>query len=357
MQKMAEIHIYLCGESSKIPYTLLRKIKMNIRIVAQSLGYKYKFMPEPDCGLVELRKNLNLPNTIYILNDSMPYHLCNDAPVILLCNDSSILISSPKPNTIGTITHYMAAYYPLEIASCLHRMTPMRQHSDRYAAHTYILVAEAPAKNSDEEYRYSMAAASRARLAMHDYNTKLCTYKTDTLPKVNEILKEGISLFQHPDDLLVFANTDIIFTPGFSANIRCYMDNRPEIDSCFLSRVDVGSIDSFLLDTDLHTDGLKDFEGSDVYVFRPNAECIKELANIDLYIGRYCWDSVWSNYVGNYCPIRLVYHIAHNSEWLEKKYNDPIVHSQNLHNHTVCSQLGNFKLFESSNAYWPSWLD
>lgn len=357
MRNQPTIHIYLSGQSSQIPKKLLPKIKLNIRNVAASLGLSFKFMPEPDSGPVELKNQLNLVNTIYILNDSLPYHLCDNAPVILLCQDSSILISSPKPNTIGALTHYMAAYYPIELSSILYRMQPMRQHYDRSKATTHILVADAPAKNSEEEYRYSMAAASRAMLAMHDFNTAVSYYKCDSLPKVNEILAAGIELFQHPDDLLVFANTDIIFTPGFSANIRCYMDNKPEIDSCFLSRVDVAHIERFVSDAELQADGLRLFEGNDVYVFRPNAKCIPQLIKLDLFIGRYCWDTVWSYLINHYCSMRLVYHIAHQSDWLVKKNVDERILAQNKHNHSVCSESGLFNLFESHGVFWPSYMD
>ena len=58
-----------------------------------------------------------------------------------------------------------------------------------------------------------------------------------------------------------------------------------------------------------------EFVGIDLFVFRPNAECISRLINTPLQLGRAAWDNFWADKIKNKLPYNVCYHLPHKSEW------------------------------------------
>jgi hypothetical protein len=83
-------------------------------------------------------------------------------------------------------------------------------------------------------------------------------------------------------------------------------------DACYARRVDVHAKSALTFKNLL---GIKEYEGIDVFAFRPNASCINDLLKVNLQLGRVAWDSFWADKIKNKLPYKICYHIPHESKW------------------------------------------
>jgi hypothetical protein len=65
-----------------------------------------------------------------------------------------------------------------------------------------------------------------------------------------------------------------------------------------------------------------EYEGVDLFAFRPNAPVLEEILPVDLYLARAAWDSFWAYKIKNKLPYKVAYHHAHDSEWQSKDGSD-----------------------------------
>jgi len=318
--------IALDGSSSKINN---KSILVNIRYALNALHIPFEvYKPHTD-GFVKLRDDMNQEDTLYILNDSLQFHLCNQ-PNILIARSVPWVQATPKPTTIGVFSQEVVAYEFSQLIACIARNKPVRQHYDLNAATTYILVNEYQTNETHTMGRYGLAAFSWSNLMKHDVHASLLLHTSDGWPLVNDMLQDGIGCFSHPDDILIIINRDICLVPEATAILRNYMDTH-NIDACYAKRVDC------------HTEGLlkfkdiykyPEYEGIDLFAFRPNAACISELINVPLKLGRVAWDNFWADRIKNKLPYKICYHLPHGSEW-----TTPAGFDDNRYNMSVISEF------------------
>ena len=314
MHNFKKAIVALDGTSSRITD---KKILINIRYALSSLGIPFEVYKPHNFGFKKLHRDMNQEDTLYILNDSLQFHLC-EKPHILICRSMPWVQATPKPSTIGIFTQEMIGHDSSQMIACIAKNTSVRQHYDLNRATTYILVNEYQTKETHTMGRYGLAAFSWSKLCRMDVHASLLLHSSEEWPKVNDMLADGISCFSHPDDLLIIMNRDICLVPEATGIIRAHMDTH-NLEACYAKRVDV------------HTEGLLNFnaikampeyEGIDLFVLRPNASCIPALLQATLLLGRVAWDNFWADKIKNKLPYNICYHIPHESEWTLSKGHD-----------------------------------
>lgn len=308
MQTYKKAIIALDGNSSKITD---KNILINARYALTSLGIPLEVYKPHTHGFKKLWEDMNQEDTLYILNDSLQFHLC-DKPHILICRSAPWVQATPKTTTIGIFTQEMIGHDSSQMIACIAKNSPVRQHYDLNRATTYILVNDYQVNETHTLGRYGLAAYSWSKLCTMDIHASVLLHQADGWPKVNEMLSEGVQCFSHPDDLLIIMNRDICLVPEATGIIRAHMDTH-NLEACYAKRVDV------------HTDGLLNFgaisnipeyEGIDLFAFRPNAKCINELTNVPLLLGKAAWDNFWADRIKHKLPYNICYHIPHDSLWM-----------------------------------------
>jgi hypothetical protein len=312
--------IALDGNSSKITD---KNILINTRYALSSLGIPFEVYKPHTEGFKKLQEDMNQDDTLYILNDSLQYHLC-EKPNILVCRSAPWVQATPKPSTIGIFTQEMIGHDASQMIACIAKSVPVRQHYNLNRATTYLLVNDYQVNETNTLGRYGLASYSWSKLSTVDIHASLLLHSCDGWPKVNEMLAEGVQCFSHPDDLLIIMNRDICLVPEATGIIRAHMDTH-NLEACYAKRVDV------------HTDGLlffdairnmPEYEGIDLFAFRPNASCINDLINAPLLLGRVYWDNFWADRIKNKLPYNVCYHLPHESEWTNK--NGEVGNKENM---------------------------
>jgi hypothetical protein len=300
--------VALDGVSAKITD---KNILANIRLALSCLHIPMEIYKPHNDGFVKLKSDMNQDDVLYIINDSLQYHLC-EKPNILITRNPCWVQSLPKPNTIGIFIQQVLTNDAIQLISCISRNMPVRQPYDQITApKNYILFNEYKTQDTSAMGRNGLASFTWSVIAQDDIHTELLMHNCEGWPLVNDILKEGISCFSHPDDILIFLNRDICLVPEAMAIIRNFMDTN-NFDACYARRVDLHAM-SILTYKNLL--GGKEYEGIDVFAFRPNASCIEELLNVNLQLGRVAWDSFWADKIKNKLPYKICYHIPHESKW------------------------------------------
>jgi hypothetical protein len=307
MHNFKKAIIALDGASNKIDN---KAALINIRYALNTLHIPFDIYKAHTDGFAKLQEDMNQEDTLYIVNDSLQFHLC-EKPNILITRSPSWVQGTPKPNTIGVFCKEMIAHETSQLIACIARNTPVRQHYDLNAATTYLLVNEYQTTETHTMGRFGLAAFSWSILATNDVHTKLLLQTSEDWPTVNEMLREGVECFSHPDDILIIINRDICLVPEAVAIIRNYMDTH-NFDACYAKRVDC--ITQAALSFKDISD-IKEYAGIDLFAFRPNASCISELINVPLKLGRVAWDNFWADRVKNKLPYNICYHLPHGSEW------------------------------------------
>lgn len=333
--------INIDGHSSKVVYQ--EDILINIVASLRMLGIAHEIYKPHRNGFKVLKEDMNRPDTLYILNDSLQYHLC-DAPCILLTRSIPWVQAAPKENTIGVVTHEMILTDRSFLMSLIYRNTPVRQFADNFAAKTYLVANDYFNPNMDVMHRHSMAMISWNHLSKKDIHFSVSFHTSNGLPMVNDILKDGLELLSHPDDLLIITNRDICLTDESTAIIRAYMDSL-HLSSCYAKRVEVNYIPHQLSFAEIQQSPCA--PGVDLFIFRRDAHCIDELLETPLYLGRVGWDTFWADRIKHELPFKVCYHQIHDSDWSTKKGE-----KENIHNTCIISQKNvDFKV--SHNEYGP----
>lgn len=306
--------IALDGHSSKIGD---ERIRINIEYALKVLHIPYSIYQPHTKGLKKLEQDMNEEGVLYVLNDSFQFHLCNQ-PNILISRSPQWVQSTPKPNTIGVFTQQMLAVDACEFIACIARNTPVRQHHDLMAATNYILANEFFSGDTDQMARNGLAMMSWNRLIQDDMHTKVLSHTSEGLPFVNQMLSEALELCTHPDDIIILLNRDIALVPQAASIIRTYMDLH-DLSAVYAKRVDV--VTNGLLDfKDLA--GRNEYEGIDLFAFRPDAPVLKEILPVDLYLARAAWDSFWAYKIKYKLPYKVAYHQIHDSQWQSEEGED-----------------------------------
>jgi len=290
----------------------------------RAVGIPFEYYQSNTDGFIGLEMDMNQLNTLYLCNDSLPYHLCQQ-PCILLCRSWPWIESDPKPNCIGVLTHEMLATEYGELIGIIARNTPMRQHSDLLAAHTYLLFSQHFPSTSEAMGRYAGAQVTWATLRQKDIHVRYLPYACEGLPFVSDMLREGIEQTDHVDDIVILTNSDIFLVPEATAIIRAFMDSR-NIDACYSERVDTAYNKHH---TFYELQNFAPHVGIDLFAFRPCSRVAQRLINIPLYLGREGWDSAWASLVKHRLPWSVSYHWLHESDW----------HSQNEQNEFNRAQI------------------
>lgn len=336
-----KVIINIDGHSSRV--TNSEEILINICSTLKLMGIPYKIYKPHRNGFKVLKEDMNEPETLYILNDSLQYHLC-DAPCILLTRSIPWVQSAPKKNTIGVITQEMILVDKSFLMALIYRNRPMRQFADNFAAKTYLVANDYFNPNMDVMHRHSMAMISWNHLSKKDLHFSASFHISNGLPFVNEILKDGLELLSHQDDLLIIVNRDICLTNESTAIIRAYMDSLG-LSSCYAKRAEIDFITHPLSFNDIQK--YQSAPGIDLFVFRKDADCIQELLETDLYLGRIGWDNFWADRIQYEIPFKICYHQIHHSDWTTEKGV-----KENTHNICVISQK-NVSFSISCNEYGP----
>jgi hypothetical protein len=213
--------------------------------------------------------------------------------------------------------------------SLIYRNTPVRQFADNYAARTYLVANDYFSPNMDVMHRNSMAMISWNHLSKKDIHFSVSFHQSEGLPMVNDILKDGLELLSHPDDLLIITNRDICLTDESTAIIRAYMDSL-HLSCCYAKRAEINYIPHPLTFSQIQQ--LDCAPGVDLFVLRKDADCIPELLETPLYLGRVGWDSFWADRIIHELPFKICYHQAHSSDWTTEKGK-----VENIHNTCVIS--------------------
>ena len=328
MQKpFNKVVINIDGHSSKIENQ--REVLYQICTCLKLMGLPFEIYKANRNGFKSLKEDMNQPDTLYILNDSLQYHIC-ESPCILICRSICWVQSAPKENTIGIITQEMLLTGGQYLMALIYRNSTVRQFFDEYAAKTYLVVNDYTSENMDTMHRYSMAMITWNHLSKQDIHFTTNFHTSKTLPFVSEILKDGLELLSHPDDILIITNRDICLVKESTAIIRAYMDSL-NLTSCYARRVDMRSVPGVLSYKDIQQ--YPSAPGIDLFAFRANDLCLKELSETNLYLGRVGWDSFWADRVKNELPYKICYHHEHSSDWNTQKGSE-----ENLHNIKTISQ-------------------
>jgi len=308
MHNFKKAVVALDGSSSKITD---KNILINTRYALTSLGIPFEIYKPHTDGFKRLHRDMNQEDTLYILNDSLQFHLC-EKPHILISRSAPWVQATPKPSTIGIFTQEMIGHDAAQMIACIAKNTSVRQHYDLNRATTYILVNDYQVTETHTLGRYGLAAYSWSKLCTMDIHASLLLHSSEEWPMLNEMLLEGIQCFTHPDDLLIIMNRDICLVPEATGIIRAHMDTH-NLEACYAKRVDV--ITEGLLDFK----AIKDkpvYEGIDLFVFRPNASCVADIIDVPLRLGRAAWDNFWADVVKHKLPYNICYHLPHGSEWV-----------------------------------------
>lgn len=341
MHQFDKAIVNIDGHSSKVVNA--EDILINICASLKMMGIPYEIYKPHKKGFKVLRDDMNQPKTLYILNDSLQYHLC-DKPCILLTRSIPWVQSAPKSTTIGIITHDMMFVDRTFFMSLIYRNKPVRQFADNYAAKTYLVANDYFNSNMDVMHRHSMAMISWNHLSKQDIHFSVSFHTSDGLPMVGDILKDGLELLSHPDDILIITNRDICLTNESTAIIRAYMDSL-NLSSCYAKRAEANYIPSPFSFREIQN--LDSAPGIDLFAFRKDAECIPELLETPLYLGRVGWDGFWADRIKYEIPFKICYHQIHHSEW-----NTEIGKKENIHNISVISQkdVTSFKVSYNENG-------
>lgn len=307
MHNFKKAIIALDGNSSKITD---KNILINTRYALSSLGILFETYKPHTQGFKKLREDMNQEDTLYILNDSLQYHLC-EKPHILVCRSAPWVQATPKPTTIGIFTQEMIGHDSSQMIACIAKNASVRQHYDLNRATTYILVNEYQTTETHTMGRHGLAAYSWSKLSTFDVHASVLLHQSDEWPKVNEMLSEGVQCFSHPDDLLIVMNRDICLVPEATGIIRAHMDTH-NLEACYAKRVDCLT-ESLLSFSDIKS--MPEYEGIDLFVFRPQAKCIPLLIQTPLLLGRVAWDNFWADAIKHKLPYNVCYHLPHESEW------------------------------------------
>jgi len=314
MQIFKKAIIAFDGSSSKITD---KNILINTRYALSSLGIPFEVYKPHTNGFKKLQEDMNQEDTLYVLNDSLQYHLC-EKPHILIARSHPWVQATPKPSTIGIFCQEMIGHDASQMIACIAKNTSVRQHYDLNRATTYILVNEYQTQETHTMGRNGLASYSWSRLCNFDIHASILLHSSDDWPKVNDMLSDGVSCFSHPDDILIIMNRDICLVPEATGIIRAHMDTH-NLDACYAKRVDVAT-DGLLSFNDIKN--MPEYEGIDLFAFRPNAKCIPSLLRVPLLLGRVAWDNFWADKIGNKLPYNICYHIPHESEWTLSKGSD-----------------------------------
>jgi hypothetical protein len=314
MQIFKKAIIALDGSSSKITD---KNILINTRYALSSLGIPFEVYKPHTNGFKKLQEDMNQEDTLYVLNDSLQYHLC-EKPHILIARSHPWVQATPKSSTIGIFCQEMIGHDASQMIACIAKNAPVRQHYDLNRATTYILVNEYQTQETHTMGRYGLASYSWSRLCNFDIHASILLHSSDEWPKVNDMLSDGVSCFSHPDDILIIMNRDICLVPEATGIIRAHMDTH-NLDACYAKRVDVAT-DGLLSFNDIKN--MPEYEGMDLFAFRPHAKCIPLLLQAPLLLGRVAWDNFWADKIGNKLPYNICYHIPHESEWTSSKGHD-----------------------------------
>lgn len=307
MHNFKKAIIALDGSSSKITD---KSVLINIRYALRSLGIPFEVYKPHKEGFKRFYADMNREDTLYILNDSLQFHLC-EKPHVVIVRNTPWVQCSPKPSTIGMFCQEMVGHDASQLIACIAKNRPMRQHHDLNAATTYILVNEYQTQDVHTMGRYGLASFSWSKLISLDVHATVMLHTSEEWPKVNEMLQEGIQCFTHPDDLLIITNRDICLVPEATGIIRTHMDTH-HLDAVYAKRVDC-VFEGLLNFSQIAS--FPEYEGIDLFVFRPHAACINELINVPLLLGRATWDNFWADRIGNKLPYNVCYHYAHEAPW------------------------------------------
>lgn len=307
MHNFKKAVVALDGSSSKITD---KNILINIRYALNSLGIPFEIYKPHTDGFKRLHRDMNQEDTLYILNDSLQFHLC-EKPNILISRSAPWVQATPKPSTIGIFTQEMISHDAAQMIACIAKNTSVRQQYDLNRATTYILVNDYQVTETHTLGRYGFAAYSWSKLCTMDIHASLLLHSCEGWPKVNEMLADGVSCFSHPDDLLIIMNRDICLVPEATGILRAHMDSH-NLDACYAKRVDVNT-EGLLSFRDIKD--VQEYEGIDLFAFRPNSSCIKDLINVPLLLGRVAWDNFWADKIKHKLPYNICYHLPHGSEW------------------------------------------
>ena len=301
--------IFLDGVSSQVK---TEEVMQSICQALRALKIPYSFYNPLKLGFKKLKKDMNEPDTLYILNDSASYHLC-DQPNVFITRTPFWVQSNPKPNTIGVFTQERLENGPSELIACIANNSPVRQPLDHTATHTYIITDDYPTDDLGVMARHGIAAISWHLLTAWDIHCKMLFHKSenDELPMVNKILAEGLEMLTHPDDIIIFINRDICLTKEATTVIRNYMDTH-QVDAVYSRRREVHGL-NILTQRDLEKHPKA--PGADLFAFRKDAACLKKILEVDVYIGRVLWDSFWMNEILHELPCPVSYHPIHGSTW------------------------------------------
>lgn len=308
MHNFKKAIIALDGSSSKITD---KSVLINIRYALRSLGIPFEVYKPHKEGFKRFYADMNREDTLYILNDSLQFHLC-EKPHVVIVRSAPWVQCCPKSSTIGMFCQEMVGHDASQLMACIAKNRPMRQHHDLNAATTYILVNEYQTQDVHTMGRYGLASFSWSKLISLDVHATVMLHTSEGWPKLNEMLHEGIQCFTHPDDLLIIINRDICLVPEATGIIRTHMDTH-HLDAVYAKRVD--------LETErlLGFGEIKDmpgYAGIDLFVFRPNAPCVADIINVPLKLGRAAWDNFWADRVEHKLPYNVCYHLRHTPEWV-----------------------------------------
>jgi len=333
----SKVIINLDGNSSKIQNR--NEVEKHIAEALHALGIPYEFYKSKKTGFKKLIEDMNQPDTLFLLNDSLQFHLC-EQPHILISRSIPWVQSSPKPSTLGRLTQEMILSGPTELMATIARNKPMRQEFDEKRATTYLLFNDYPETTTDSFGRNGGAAMSWMICGVNDIHLELLPYEEEGRAKVNEMLKLGIEKCTHPDDIVIMLNRDICLVPQATSIIRTFMENR-NIDACFAQRVDTmySKPPDF---SDLV--GLPQYAGIDVFCFRPSYARLPELLGLDLIIGAEQWDNYFANVIQHRVPLSVCYHWPHVGGWQTGN------HELNLFNRQQIASVDSDVIVEGMNG-------
>lgn len=310
--------IHLDGTSSAL--VEYDQILDNIIHALRLLQLPFEIYESHNEGFKKLKDDMNQDNVLYILNDSLQYHLC-EKPCIIISRSTPWVMSSAKPNCIGRLTQEMIQINITCLMAIIYRNKQMRQEFDGKSAFTHLICNTYESDKLETIGRFGIAAYSWHITSLSDIHLKINFITDDDakdLPRVNEILKQGLELCEHPDDIVVMVNRDICLVKEATGIIRAFMDSQ-DIDACYAHRVDI-KYTGLLQFKDLI--GRQGYSGIDLFAFRANAKCLKEILSTDLLLARVGWDSFWASKIEYRVPFNICYHFPHNNEWTTDKGND-----------------------------------
>ena len=256
-------------------------------------------------------------NTLFITEDNHCYHIAGKKryKTLLIAPDTYAETPNLYKDTVGVITKAMLKD---EAGLCIFakaviQQTPVKQIRGK----VHYLTAQHHTGNIDQAARYGAAKITMAEVSRVEHNFQYHEYASTGLPKVNEMLRDGLDLLED-DDILVISNTDICITPDFVATVKAWLSCTGN-SAGYISRIEVDkfpgeSVDrGYLLSKPF-------FEGIDTFVFTKSFDA-STLITMPLEIGREGWDWAWVTVMGSSkkIPFRLCYHYKHDSDWTTDK--------------------------------------